>query len=78
VREFKKHNRIMNSAEKRTNRELTKRIEMRLAQGWSLEKIGDRTVWHMYGHFYSIKDSTLTVKMAGGNQSFNLPREVAA
>jgi hypothetical protein len=36
----------------------------------SLEKIGDRTVWTMFGHLYSIKNGFLVVKMAGGNESF--------
>lgn len=67
----------MNKYEKRTNKELTARIEMRLAQGWSLEKIAERTVWHMYGHLYSIKDGVLTVKMAGGNRSFTAPKVAA-
>lgn len=60
----------MNSTEKRTNKALAARIEKRIAEGWSLEKIGERTVWRMYGHLYSIRDGVLTVKMAGGNQSF--------
>ena len=60
----------MNKYEKRTNREMTKRIEMRLAQGWSLEKIAERTVWNMYGHLYTLKGGVLVVKMAGGDRSF--------
>ena len=61
----------MNQAEKRTNKALAARINLRLSQGWDLEKIGRLTVWHMYGHLYSIKDGVLTVKMAGGNQTFS-------
>lgn len=61
----------MNKSEKKTNKDLSARIDRRLAEGWSLEKIGERTVWHMYGHLYSIRDGVLTVKMAGGNQSFS-------
>jgi hypothetical protein len=61
----------MNKAERKTNRELAARIERRMAEGWSLEKIGQRTVWHMYGHLYSIRNGVLTVKMAGGNQEFH-------
>jgi hypothetical protein len=60
----------MNSTEKRTNKALATRIEKRLAEGWSLEKIGERTVWHMYGHLYSIRNGVLIVKMAGGDRSF--------
>lgn len=60
----------MNNAERKTNKDLTARINQRIAEGWSLEKIGERTVWHMYGHLYSIKDGVLTVKMTGGNQDF--------
>lgn len=61
----------MNSAEKKTNKALAARIQLRLSQGWTLEKIGERTVWNMYGHLYRIKDGVLTVKMAGGEQSFS-------
>jgi len=69
----------MNSAEKRTNKALAARINLRIAQGWSLEKIGTLTVWRMYGHLYSIRDGVLTVKMAGGNQDFRLiSQDVAA
>lgn len=60
----------MNSAEKRTNKALAARIALRMSQGWSLEKIGQRTVWNMFGHLYSIRDGALVVKMAGGNQTF--------
>ena len=67
----------MNSAEKKTNKALAARIQKRIAEGWSLEKIGERTVWHMYGHLYSIRDGVLIVKMAGGNQAFTA-RKVAA
>jgi hypothetical protein len=60
----------MNSSEKRTNAALAKRINLRMSEGWSLEKIGQRTVWHMYGHLYRIQDGALIVKMAGGEQTF--------
>jgi hypothetical protein len=60
----------MNSTTKRIEDRLRKRIVLRLSQGWSLEKIGDRTVWTMFGHLYSIKNGFLVVKMAGGNESF--------
>lgn len=60
----------MMSATKRFENQLRKRIALRLSQGWSLEKIGDRTVWTMFGHLYSIKNGMLIVKMQGGNESF--------
>lgn len=60
----------MNNAEKRTNKALAARISLRMSQGWSLEKIGDRTVWTMFGHLYSIRDGALIVSMAGGKQTF--------
>lgn len=50
--------------------QMRKRIRQRLAEGWSLEKIGDRTVWHMYGHLYRIKDGILYVKTARGDEAF--------
>ena len=65
----------MNSAEKRTNKALAARINLRMSQGWSLEKIGDRTVWTMFGHLYSIRNGALIVAMAGGNQTFTPPQE---
>jgi hypothetical protein len=64
----------MNSAERRTNRDLTARINRRISEGWSLEKIGERTVWHMYGHLYRIRNGVLTVAMAGGDKSFAIPK----
>jgi hypothetical protein len=67
----------MNSAERKTNKALAARIRQRISEGWSLEKIGERTVWHMYGHLYSIRDGVLTVAMAGGKQEFRHPAEVA-
>lgn len=70
------HNGFMNSAEKKTNKALAARIQLRMSQGWSLEKIGDRTVWTMFGHLYSIKDGALIVSMAGGKQIFR-PEVVA-
>lgn len=60
----------MNSAEKKTNKKLAARIALRMSQGWSLEKIGHRTVWTMFGHLYSIRDGALIVSMAGGKQTF--------
>jgi hypothetical protein len=69
----------MNSAEKKTNKALAARINRRMSEGWSLEKIGERTVWHMYGHLYSIRNGELIVSMAGGKQTFRPPvQEVAA
>ena len=68
----------MNNSEKRTNAALAARIQRRIAEGWSLEKIGARTVWHMYGHLYSIRDGAhLTVKMAGGDRTFRITRAAA-
>lgn len=49
---------------------LRKQIALRLSQGWSLEKIGDRTVWTMFGHLYFIRDGMLNVKMNSGNETF--------
>jgi hypothetical protein len=66
----------MNSTEKRTNKAIAKRVALRMSQGWSLERIGHKTVWTMFGHLYSIKDGALIVKMAGGDQTFR--PEVAA
>ena len=66
----------MNSAEKRTNKKLAARTALRMSQGWSLEKIGQRTVWTMFGHLYSIRDGALIVSMAGGKQTFR-PEVVA-
>lgn len=60
----------MNAAEKRLNMALVKRIEKRIAEGWSLEMIGQRTVWLMYGHVYQVRDGVLTVRMAGGERTF--------
>lgn len=60
----------MNTTEKKTNKALAERINLRLSQGWSLEKIGSLTVWRMFGHFYSIRNGALIVKMAGGAQTF--------
>jgi hypothetical protein len=57
---------------------LRKRIALRLSQGWSLEKIGERTVWFMFGHFYSIKNGMLIVKMIKGDESFGPAMEVGS
>jgi hypothetical protein len=62
--------RTMMSQTKRFENQLRKRIALRLSQGWSLEKIGHRTVWTMFGHLYSIKNGALIVKMHGGNETF--------
>lgn len=58
------------SQTKRLENQLRKRIALRLSQGWSLEQIGIRTVWTMFGHLYLIKDGLLIVKMHGGDESF--------
>lgn len=60
------------------NQQIRARIAKRLVEGWSLEKIGQRTVWTMYGHLYSIKNGVgefantplLHVKMNGGTEVF--------
>ncbi len=67
----------MNRAEKKTTAALTARIERRISEGWTLEKIGDRTVWHMYGHLYRLKNGVLTVAMAGGERSFTAEGRVS-
>jgi len=51
-------------------KQIRERIALRMSQGWDLEKIGSLTVWRMFGHFYSIKDGVLYVKMNGGNEAF--------
>jgi hypothetical protein len=56
---------------KKINLQMRNRINLRIAQGWSLEKIGHRTVWTMFGHLYSIKNNVLYVKMSTGTESFS-------
>ncbi len=69
----------MDNATKTTEKKLRARIALRMSQGWTLEKIGHRTVWTMFGHLYSIKDGAIIVKMAAGNETFrpSLAKEAA-
>jgi hypothetical protein len=60
----------VSASERKTNAALTARINLRISQGWDLEKIGRLTVWRMYGHLYSIRNGVLTVKMSGGARTF--------
>lgn len=62
----------MNSAERKTNKKIQETVTRRSAQGWTADQIGAR-IWHCYGHLYSVKGNVLRVKMAGGDQSFEIP-----
>lgn len=62
----------MNSAERKTNKKALETITRRSAQGWTAEQIGQR-IWHCYGYLWNAKGSTLTVRMAGGVQVFEIP-----
>jgi len=61
----------LNSAEKKTSRMILETIARRSAQGWTAEQIGKR-IWHCYGHLYSVQGNVLCVKMAGGDQRFEI------
>lgn len=55
---------------KKLHTQMRARINRRIAEGWSLEKIGERTVWTMFGHLYSIKENVLYVKLSTGTEAF--------
>ena len=61
----------MSNAEKNANKKIRETVARRKSQGWNAEQIGKR-IWLCYGHLYMVKGTALIVKMAGGDQTFDV------
>jgi hypothetical protein len=55
------------SGKRRLEKQIDARIQMRMDQGWSIEKIAHRTCWTMFGLQYTIKGNILARPMIGAN-----------